>query len=378
MATEGSRLPSVLLVAMTLNRGGAEKQLTILARTLASRRYAVSVLCLSPIGPYYHDLLEAGVAVYSHPVDRSRRGPLDLMKVLSRIVRLRPDLVIGFLPVPILLARLSRLLPGRRRIICAHRNEIVRNRGIRLALRLTSWLSDREIANSGAALQRLKMAGLVGKQSLVIPNAIDEASVGRLRERDERAGADPHFRWVAVGSLTFQKGYDRLISAMYQLGSAGQGSRRLKIVGDGPLRSDLEERIQSLGLLDSVELLGESSDVPSILAAADGFVLASRWEGMPNALMEAMACGLPCVATRVGGVEELLGRLQGAIVVANDDGAIVDGMLQAESLADVELQAAGREAREAVLKRFGERRVMQQWLNLIRSLLVAEVDTRRR
>lgn len=110
---------------------------------------------------------------------------------------------------------------------------------------------------------------------------------------------------VSVGRLHPQKGYDLLIEAIAPL-LADQPGWQLLIVGEGPARFDLERQIREAGLEGRIHLPGYRDDVPSILAAADAFVLASRWEGMPNAVLEAMAAGLPVVATDVEGIDELI------------------------------------------------------------------------
>src|SRR5205823_4031015 len=81
---------------------------------------------------------------------------------------------------------------------------------------------------------------------------------------------------------------------------------RLRLVGDGIFMPQMKRIVAELGIQDSVEFLGLRADVVDLLQQSWGFVLPSRWEGMPNALLEAMACGLPCVATRVSGSEDII------------------------------------------------------------------------
>jgi glycosyltransferase involved in cell wall biosynthesis len=81
---------------------------------------------------------------------------------------------------------------------------------------------------------------------------------------------------------------------------------RLRLVGDGALRIQIEHLITDLGIQGSVEILGLRTDIADVLQLSWGFVLPSRWEGMPNALLEAMACGLPCIATCVSGSEDII------------------------------------------------------------------------
>jgi glycosyltransferase involved in cell wall biosynthesis len=133
-------------------------------------------------------------------------------------------------------------------------------------------------------------------RTVVIRNAVD---VGRARRGEAAGGGRP--RIVAVGRLKAPKDFLTLVRALARLAS---DSFEAVIVGDGPDREQLEAEIGSLGLAGQVRLAGERRDVPELLARADVFALASRSEGMPVSVLEAMAAGLPVVASWVGGVSE--------------------------------------------------------------------------
>jgi glycosyltransferase involved in cell wall biosynthesis len=144
---------------------------------------------------------------------------------------------------------------------------------------------------------------------------------------------------------------------------------QLHLVGEGRLRTRLESIARALGIEDSVEFLGPRTDVLDRLQRAWGFVLPSRWEGMPNALLEAMACAVPCVATRVSGSEDII-----------DDG--IDGRLVssecpkqlAEALGHIILDTdlalrLGRAGRDKVEHNYQLTSVVDQSLELYRRLL---------
>ena len=116
---------------------------------------------------------------------------------------------------------------------------------------------------------------------------------------------------LCVARLEYAKGIDVLLHAWGRMMAMPppwrEGLRpRLCLAGDGTLREELERLVVDLGIQESVEFLGTRHDIPRLLQEAWGFVLPSRWEGMPNALLEAMACALPCVATRVSGSEDVI------------------------------------------------------------------------
>lgn len=133
-------------------------------------------------------------------------------------------------------------------------------------------------------------------RTVVIPNAVDVAGAPRSRPVERERPLI-----LAVGRLKAPKDFSTLIRALSDL---PPDSFEALIVGDGPDRPGLEEEIQALELSGRVRLAGERHDVPQLLAAADVFVLPSASEGLPVSVLEAMAAGLPVVASRVGGVPE--------------------------------------------------------------------------
>jgi glycosyltransferase involved in cell wall biosynthesis len=153
---------------------------------------------------------------------------------------------------------------------------------------------------------------------VVIPNAVDVDAAPRARLE-----GDPP-RIVTVGRLAAPKDALTLVRALAALGPL---PFRAVLVGDGPDRAEVEAAVRSLGLADRVELAGSRADVPDLLAAADLFVLSSRSEGAPFSILEAMAAGLPVVASEVGGVAELVAHGEtGLLVPAGDPAPLADAL----------------------------------------------------
>ena len=152
---------------------------------------------------------------------------------------------------------------------------------------------------------------------------------------------------LAVGRLSREKGQAHLIRAIPAL----RGRARVVIVGDGPDRSSLEDLARALDVQESVIFAGMTANVSPFYAMADVFVLPSLSEGSPNALLEAMACGLPVVATRVGGVPEIATNGTTALLVPSKDPVSLARAID-RLLDDVDLAAAlGTAARRAALNR---------------------------
>ena len=162
---------------------------------------------------------------------------------------------------------------------------------------------------------------------------------------------------LCVARLMYPKGIDILLHAWGRMMHAPAEWRlplkpRLLLAGEGTLRPQLERIVHELGISDSVEFLGLRRDVIDLLQQAWGFVMPSRWEGMPNALLEAMACGLPSVATKVSGSEDLINDgVNGLLVEPEEPVALARALQCIIENTDLALQL-GREARKTVLREY--------------------------
>ncbi|MGI8992324.1 MAG: glycosyltransferase [Bryobacteraceae bacterium] len=144
------------------------------------------------------------------------------------------------------------------------------------------------------------------------------ASGGEWRKR-EGFGED-ELLCLCVGRLAPQKDHANLLNA-FAAGPASHPRARLLLAGDGPLRAAIEEQAAALGLGGRVRFLGRRTDMPDVLSAVDLFVMASRWEGSPLSVMEAMAAGVPVIATSVGGLPELVEDGVSGLLVPPGDSA---------------------------------------------------------
>lgn len=171
-----------------------------------------------------------------------------------------------------------------------------------------------------------------------------------------------------VGRLREQKGQSYLLDAIPLVVKNLPGVV-FAIAGDGPLRSDLEEKARKLGIDHAVRFLGNRTDIPQLLAAADVFVLPSLWEGLPIALLEAMQAGLPSVVTNVEGVDEIITDQQNGLVVpVADPLALADALVTV--LQDSELRARlGRSARQLVEAEYTVDQMCLQYEALFLSLM---------
>ena len=203
----------------------------------------------------------------------------------------------------------------------------------------------------------------VQARTTVIPNAVDVSALPA-----GRPGAAQRIEIVSVGRLAAPKDFSTLLAALALL---QRGRARLTVLGDGPQRPLLEQQVAELGLVDDVVLAGEVADVRPSLDQADVFVLSSTSEGMPISVLEAMAAGLPVVASAVGGLHEVVADgATGFLVPASQPEALAEslGRLVEDAQLRARLGAAGRQRAE---DEFSLARWRAAHLDLYASLLAA-------
>lgn len=306
----------VLLAITTSDVGGAESFVANLATGLDRTRFAPTVCSLCPVGRAGERIAAAGVPVISLDMAPAAR-PLELVTGVARLARMldarQIDLVQGLLYRANMMAALAGRLARRRIVVVAGQRSLTPMTGRRAALgvRFTRWLTRATVANSEAVKDRIVAGeGLDPGRVMVIGNGVDHR---RFRPGDRlaarrRLAIDPRTLLVgSVGRLTAAKGFEYLIEAIAAAPArAPDGSPvELALVGDGPLRRDLEASASRLGIGDRVHFLGRREGLEGIYPAFDVFVLSSLREGSPNVLYEAMACRIAAIATDVGGVAEL-------------------------------------------------------------------------
>ncbi|MBN1588909.1 MAG: glycosyltransferase [Pirellulales bacterium] len=306
------RLPVALCIT-ELDVGGAERCLERLATRLDRDRFAPVVYVVAPRPEGDLACLSAlkagGVEVCFLGFRRKWQLPLAVGRLANRLRRQKPVVTQSFLFHANIVARLAARLAGVPVVLSGIRVAERRSRWPLRVDRMTEGLVDRHVCVSQSVAQfAQRVAGLSQSKLVVIPNGIDPGQYVAQTPADLRSmNIDAGRRLVTyVGRLDPQKGLPWLIEgAKSWLGRVADCD--LILVGRGPERNALESLVAQWGIADRVHFLGFRNDVPAILARSELVVLPSRWEGMPNAVLEAMAAGRPVVATDVEGVAELLG-----------------------------------------------------------------------
>jgi len=343
--------PKVLFLIGQLVRGGAEQQLYNL---LAHSHLNAVVVSFSPGGYWANPIRELGYPV----IELERRGRMEvrrLWRVSALIREHRPDLIYIFVDgISGLYGRLGVLLARHHRLIIGQRSHpIYFPRWYRTLLPGMNKAVKAVICNSYSARDYLVGHRLAPTaKTLVIPNGIDARRFGQPSQTWPWPEAW-HGKQIigTVTHLTPAKSPETFVR-LAACGRKRHPDLRFALIGGGPLREEIEALVKSQGVNDILWLAGERQDVPDLLATMDIFVLASRTEGMPNAVMEAMAAGLPCVVTDVGDCAQVVSHQETGIVVPPDD---------LNLMTDAVVQLANDESRRQSMGVRGQKRIENEF-----------------
>lgn len=300
----------LLYIITGLAQGGAERVVCDLADAMYARGHEVKIAYLTG------DIL-------THPNHKE----IELIKVnlnsfialpktylkLSRIIKKYcPDVVHAHMVHANILMRLVRLSTPMNKLICTAHNSNEGGKLRMLAYRVTHKLADLTTNVSREAVIAFEdMKAVPSNEMITIYNGIDlekfSYSSSARMELNLELNIDNSYKVIlAVGRFSEQKDYPNLLKAVHLLKAEAKFLFKLVIVGDGDLRILIESMIDRLGLKNEVILLGRRNDIPSLMSAADLFILPSKYEGFGLVVAEAMACECLVVATDCGGVAEVL------------------------------------------------------------------------
>lgn len=321
--------PHILYVITDLNVGGVPLHLFRLACAVREHGFRPTVVSLAPAGPVGDRLLAEGIRVLSCHA----RGGWDA-RVFMRLARLlraeRPDIVHALLFHANLAARMAAKFsrfPASRLLCEIQTVEIERRWHLRVERHTCRWCR-LTIGNSPSVVEHLAVKARVPRSLLrLVRGGVDVEAIQAAPPADRASlGVKQDAAMIFwAGRLDPIKGLDVLLDGFALLLRTRPAV--LVLAGDGPKRNELEEQARRLGIDAQVHWLGMRSDVASLLKAADVFVFPSRTEGLPNALLEAMAAGCPIVTTDVPGCRDLVtdGRT-GRLVPVNEAPALARAM----------------------------------------------------
>lgn len=347
----------ILFLIRSLTPGGAERQLVVLARGLRQRGHQVAVAIFYPGGALEAELRGAQIPIYS----LAKRGRWDVLGFLRRFVttvrHYRPDVLHSYLS-NLVTVLVHPFLPSMK-IVWGVRSSYMDFSRYDWLFRVSYALecrlahsADLIISNSHAGRRGHVADGYPENKMVVIANGIDTVRFcqkpearGRIRA-EWRIARDEELIGI-VGRLDPMKDHETFLEAATLLARV-RNTARFVCVGDGPpeYRAMLQARARALGLSDRTLWVGMRSDVPEVYNALDVLVNCSYGEGFSNVIGEAMACGVPCVATDVGDSRLIIGAL-GAVVPPKDPVALKRGM---EQVLDCRLPSS--EIRRRIVQQF--------------------------
>lgn len=357
----------ITLISASMGAGGAERVMAFLANYWSTHGHSVTLISFDkPENDFFKvqasvNRVGLGLAGPSGSVFKAVRNKWRLLACLRKaIINAKPDVVVSFINttnVHTLLASIGLKTP----LIISERAD-PRRQTLATWWRFGRWLLYRRAA--ALVVQTSTVAEwakhfINDKRIWVIGNPI-------VRPPYQANLSQPII--VAMGRLTYQKGFDLLLKAFANC-AARFPDWNLLIMGQGEERDKLGTLAHDLNIAERVKFTGVLEDTKSILVDASLFVMSSRWEGFPNALLEAMACGLPVISFDClsGPAEIIRHEIDGLLVPPEDVNALtkaIECLMQDEALRT----NLARNARE-IIERFGSEQIMQQWDELYRQVL---------
>jgi glycosyltransferase involved in cell wall biosynthesis len=332
---ERTEVRHVALFLADLHGGGAERMMVVLANGLADRGVRVDLVLADARGPYLREVKPAvrTIALGGGGVARN------LPALVGYLRRERPQVLVSTLPHASVVALVARSLSGGRLPVVIREANTPQERPLTWSSpksRLAAWLMQRWYRRADGVIAVSAGVADAVEQVMGVPREKIATLYNPVvtPEMHDLASEDPRHPWLedevpvvlAVGSLTPRKDYPTLVRAFAQL--RARMPARLLVLGEGPERPRIEALATELGVASELELLGFRDNPYAYMARADVFAASSRLEGLPGALVQALACGCPAVATDCpsGPAEVLEGGALGELVPVGDANAMADAL----------------------------------------------------
>ncbi len=370
---------NLALVISSLSAGGAERVISTMANYWAEKGMKITLITLSTTKSDFYDLcpeikrIGLGVMTESiNPLEAIRNNIHCLQMLRSAIKSSNPDAIVSFMDrmnVLVLLASRGlavKVIVSERIYPALHTIGKIWNRLRRMCY---PW-ADAVIIQSNQSIRWLESINGI-KSAIVIPNPVIKSSEDRGNEVSllNMIGQPATTKIVvAMGRLDRQKGFDLLIRA-FAKAACSNSEWQLVILGEGVERNALVMLARTLGVAERVHLPGRVKRPRSVMKEADFFVLSSRYEGFPNALLEAMACGLPVISSDClsGPGEIIRNGVDGLLVPAEDVTALAGAMFRLISDEKERMRLAVRAP--DIIARFSLEKIMGMWDEALESVL---------
>lgn len=365
-----------------LQASGAEIALTRLVQASEGAGLRHTVVSLTDGGDLTEAIETAGGVVIALRLRSGLEGVVGAAKAIAKLADLRPDIVQGWMvhgnlfawAVRTVLHRPARLAWNLRMSLKNAVHESRRTLAVTRAAGLLSRSVDLLISNSRSGLEDHRAIGYRPRRAVVIPNGFDPEifrprAADRERVRNGWALPEGAVVFGLVGRYHPVKGHDTFIRAASIVVEERPGAVFV-LLGRGTSsdNAELGQLLAGRGLLEHFRLLGSRHDVPTVLCGLDVLCVPSVYEGFPNALGEAMASGVPCIATDVSDIRDILSGA-GGLVEVGDHEALAREMIKMHDLGVVGRESLGRAARENILRQYTLEAVAGRYCTQYRDLV---------
>lgn len=379
----------VLYVIDSLGPGGAQRQLVTLVRAVDRSTLVPEVAYYHPIHHFRGELETGGVRIHDLG-PAGGRDPRVVVRLARLLARERFDLAHAFLNTPGVLVRLAAVCAPDTRLVLSERGGGFGRSHVRLALDgALSRRADAMIVNASTIAKEVVSLVPAWKDRVhIVPNGIEwseptDADVAAGAAFRARSLGDAEFLLAAVGRVEREKAPDVLIDALARL--PGHALDRLRVVWVGPridksLARTVDAMLAAAGLGDRVSFLPETRDTRSVYLAADAVVTPSRWEGLPNVVLESLAHGTPVIATDVGDTALLIdagrggGTAAGRLVPPEDPAALSRAIEEFLDMPGEERSAMGAGGAEHVLREYSAEKLASRTLAVYEQVLAGGAD----
>ena len=319
-----SKKKTIAFMLPSLVAGGAERVFVTLLKEFDRSRFFLHMIVIDPSGPFL-SIVPEDIAFHGLGYKKVSRA---IPKMVNTIRKINPDIIISTLDhLNLALLLVKPFLPNNTLLFLRECNLTssnlengFKNVAFRMLKKRLLKFADRIICPANAIKNDLQINfGISPDKMITIYNPVQVEEIRSHMPPHHPGKPSSVYNIVAAGTLEYRKGFDLLIDVMSIIVEENH-KVHLTLLGDGPEKENLRKQIHSLNLSDHVRLAGYQNNPFTYFSKADLFVLSSRYEGLPNAMLESLACGTPVVAFNCpGGIDEIIvDELQGALVPEND------------------------------------------------------------
>lgn len=353
-------MKKITIFIATLRTGGAERVVSLLSRELVEKGYEVEILLLFPDAPFYQ--VDPRIKITHVENENQKLNIVQKLLRMRHVFTMESEVVLSFLAPYNILALIANMI-NKTPIIVADRNDpryIPRQIPLRYLRNFLYRFADAVVVQT--SYNKAYFSKTVQKKSTIIFNPVD---LGEMRGAALRTPKEKHI--VSVGRLMPQKNQKMLLRAFAQVHER-HPEYSLTIYGDGPEKEALTALIKELDLEGAVHLPGSVKNVYECIASAELFVMTSDYEGMPNALVEAMCLGLPCISTAVSGTSDLIEEgVSGEVVPCSNQEKLTYAML--ELLEDDERRGCYAKNAVKIADKLQLSQITQKWLDVCQQVV---------